>query len=173
MADEDVEKKVEVVIKKDRKETLEKLADELKGLIAKQSELDAKIKDADEITSKFPLKVAGPDLKKLDESFQDIETQIRKIRTVQKQYEIYDIPKSQECCPDVCASIKKLRDAAHDELENLDFYRDDMKAALDRLGIKTYKGSRTQKQEDYINERINELTDLMKVLEINKICKCE
>ncbi len=79
---------------------------------------------------------------------------------------------SEECCPDVCASIERMKKTAKDELAMLVLYRDDMKAALEQIGIRTYKGSRTQKQEDYVKERLNELGDLEKILEINNICKC-
>ncbi len=80
---------------------------------------------------------------------------------------------AEECCPDVCDSIEKMKKDAKDELDFLILYRDDMKAVLEKIGIRTYKGSRTQKQEDYIKERLNGLNDLEKILEINKICKCD
>ncbi len=157
---------------KDRKEILEKLSKELEGLIAKQSAIDTKIKETGEITSKFPLTVARPDEKRLDESLATITAQIENIKYVQKQYEVFDIKKTQECCPDVCASIKKMKTAAEDELANLGLYRKDMIETLERLGIKTYKAARTARQEDFIKERMNQLSDLESILESNNICKC-
>lgn len=170
-ADETVKKVPEK--SKETKEVLETITKELEELVNKQKEIDSKIKEAGILTADFPLILAGPDAKRLEESLATIEAQIRNIKLVQKQYEIYNIPKSQECCPDVCASIKKMRVSAEDEFKNIEFYRDDMVATLVRLGIRVYPKTRVQKQQDMIKERMNELDDLMKVLEINKICKCE
>ncbi len=156
----------------DRKGTLEKLSKELEGLIARQLEIDTKIKESGEITSKFPLTVARPDAKRLDESLATIKAQIENIKYVQKQFEVFDIKKTQECCPDVCASIKRMKTAAEDERANLGLYREDMIKTLERLGIKTYKAARTARQEDFIKERISELSELERILEINNICKC-
>lgn len=80
--------------------------------------------------------------------------------------------KSKECCPDVCALIKKMKTTDENKLKDVELYRNKIKAELEKMGIKTYTAERIQRQEDFFKNRINELSDLEKILEINNICRC-